>query len=72
VTIRPTGTSFGAPFTLLLRLLPGEGVARRLVGQAVVVESGETVTIADETELLELVERLSVEQIEGGAEVVSD
>jgi hypothetical protein len=47
------------PFTLLLRLLPSQGVERRLVGQAVVVDSGEVVPIADETDLIGLVERLS-------------
>jgi hypothetical protein len=46
---------------LLLRLLPSQGIERRLVGQAVVVDSGEVVPISDETDLLGLVERLSAD-----------
>jgi hypothetical protein len=51
------------PFTLLLRLLPSQGSERRLVGQAVVVDSGEVVPISDQTDLIGLVERLSLEQV---------
>ena len=47
------------PFTLLLRVLPRQGVAGRLVGQAEIVETGEVVTIGDAADLAELVERES-------------
>jgi hypothetical protein len=53
------------PFTLLLRLLPSQGIERRLVGQAVVVDSGEIVPIADQSDLLGLVERLSLDNVDG-------
>ena len=47
------------PFTLLLRLLPRQGAAGLLVGQAEVVETGEVVAIGDAGDLAELVERES-------------
>ena len=54
-----TSPPHGRPFTLLLRLLPNQGIERRLVGHAVVVDSDEVVPIADETDLIGLVQRLS-------------
>lgn len=52
------------PFTLLLRLLPSQGIERRLVGQAVVVDSGEVVPISDQSDLVSLVERLSIDNVD--------
>jgi hypothetical protein len=48
----------------LLRLLPSQGIERRLVGQAVVVDSGEVVPISDQSDLVSLVERLSIDNVD--------
>ena len=47
----------------MLRLLPSQGIDGRLVGQAVVVDSGEIVPIADQADLVSLVHRLSTDSI---------
>jgi hypothetical protein len=48
----------------MLRLLPSQGIERRLVGQAVVVDSGEIVPITDQADLMSLVQRLSTDSID--------
>ena len=58
-------TPHTTPIALLLRLLPREGRQRRLVGQAEVIDTGEIVTIADEAQLIGLVQRLSAGQPSG-------
>ena len=53
------------PFTLLLRVLPRQGVAGRLVGQAEIIETGEVVAIGGAGDLADLVERESRARLGG-------
>jgi hypothetical protein len=48
-----------------LRLLPQHGVSGRLVGHAEVVATGEVVAITGERDLIDLVEQLSTDAIDG-------
>lgn len=47
------------PFSVLLRLLPEHGTEGRLVGHAEVVATSEVVAIGADTDLIDLVRRLS-------------